>query len=122
MLTKRVYMAAEDSGGKSIVPPATSTPPAPPAQGAPDPKPAPATIDVATLVKEIRDGVFADLRRTGLLKKSAIRELEGGTAKPGDPATPAPALDLSAARAFDRTIGRLGYANNLSERQYARAE
>lgn len=102
-----------------------------PQAGAPAPKPqaqgAAPTIDDATrrsLVEEAKNSLFAELRRTGALKKSVERAIDGNGTQvqqpPGEQDAARP--DPTAFRSFDRAMARAGFADKLSDAQYKRVE
>lgn len=117
---KRILMNEADKspGGGGL--PATVPPTAPPAnQGA-----APLTReDLQAFAKATHDGIFAELRRTGVLREGKPKAKEKVTE--GDPpetsnATSAP--DPIKMRGLDRVVSRLGYAAQLNETSYQRLE
>lgn len=114
-MRSRILMAPVDSGGAS---PATSidaaTPSEPQAQGdATDPAAA-----LAAAEKRGRDAAFAELRRNGALKKSALQALDGTTRAPAQAAA-SESFDL---RHLDRAVARTGFGSNLSDAAYRRME
>lgn len=108
------------SPGSGAAPPANSTP-------APAPAPAPSPAQPQQLSAEatkaiadqVRDGVFAELRRSGVLteKKAQTKAPENGTS-PNAP----PAMDPSKLRALDRAVARAGHADRISSAAYERLE
>lgn len=134
MLIKRILMNAADQGGSgggqpppaggttppAAPAPAPQTPAQPQAQGA-----APATIDIKALAAEVaaavtpvvKDSLFAEARRAGMLPGNKPKAPSDGQA-PAAPAAP----DLSKLRSLDRVLNRTGLATSLSEQQYGRLE
>ncbi|HEY1813009.1 MAG TPA: hypothetical protein VGG74_11750 [Kofleriaceae bacterium] len=117
---KRILMNVADGSPGAGAPPAAGAPAAaaaaapitPPAQGG-----TPA-IDQATkdaLVKQGRDAAFAELRRSGALKKQFLTNHDADT-----PATPA--LDTTQARRLDRALTRSGVVARISDAAYTRIE
>jgi len=111
-------------GGAPAAAPPTATPGAPAAQPQASPGAAPAIDEAAlrTAEQRGRDSAFAELRRSGALKKSALAAMDG-TATPATPqgATQAPA-DPRLLRELDRAIGKSGMTDKLNEQQWKRAE
>ncbi len=109
----RILMQQEDSAPTGAPIPAPA--PAPteaPAQGA-----APAldvTAIAAAITEQVKNGVFADLRRSGVLGKE----------KPSKPSTtePSAAPPQVNLRALDRAVARHSHAAQLSDRAYERLE
>jgi hypothetical protein len=87
-----------------------------------------AAVDLDKLKAEIaeaaRNSVYAELRRSGALKKSHIAAMEGRPENKAQQAdTPAaPAFDPVRLRQLDRALGALGLSEKLSERAYKSAE
>lgn len=136
MLIRRIFMNAQDTspgtGAPSTVAP-TTAPAAPAASAAapataPAPQPAPAqgaAIDVAAITKSISDGVFATLRRAGVMpNKSAptVAPNTDATTTPTPVTVAAPAVDPSRYRELDRAVTRAGMAETLSGTAYKRLE
>lgn len=127
-LSRCLMNAADGSPGGGAMPPATGTPAAAPAaagapatqaQGAPQ-------IDRATeeaLIKRGRDAAYAELRRSGALKKSFVAQQDGQPARPteNEPAKPF-SLDPSQGRRLDRALTRSGHSSTLSDKAYERLE
>jgi hypothetical protein len=101
----RILMQQEDSGSGSGAP--APTPAEPQAQGA-----VPA-VDASAIAAQVRDSLFAELRRSGVLGKEK-------PAKPTatEPSAP-PQINL---RALDRAVARHPVAAQLSDRAYERME
>ena len=114
-MRSRILMAPVDSGGASSTPPADAAPPSEPqAQGdANDPATA-----LAAAEKRGRDAAFAELRRNGALKKSALAAIEGNTRAPAQ----ASSSDSADLRHLDRAVARTGFGSNLSDAAYKRME
>lgn len=107
----RILMQQEDSAPTGSPTPAPTAPTEVPAQGA-----AP-TLDVsaiaAAVTEQVRNGVFAELRRSGALVKE----------KPAKPSvTPTEAPPQVNLRALDRAVARHPSAAQLSDRAYERLE
>lgn len=130
----KMLMNAEGSspGGGGQQPPPPGTPPAPAAQaGAASPG---LTVDqvkslFAEQAKEIRNGVFADLRRQGLLKGkdpdagAGSGAGDGGDKPPGPAPTPGvSADDVQKLITRERSIERIATENKLSDGQRRRME
>lgn len=77
--------------------------------------------DLKSFASEIRDGIFADLRKAGVFGKQPKP-----TTKPVDgdvvTAPSTPQLDPLKLRALDRSLTKAGLAAELSQSQYERAE
>lgn len=93
--------------------------PTPQAQGA-------ATLPadaIDTIVAKVTDGVFATLRRAGVLKQQPQPK---PTTQPGDAGTAAqaaaPTVDVMRMRALDRAVTRAGMADRLDGAAYTRLE
>jgi len=87
MLIRRILMNAQDTSPGTGAPSTSATPAPAPAgtpapQNAPAPQPAPApqgaAVDVAAITKSITDGVFASLRRAGVLNDAKPKPPTGG--------------------------------------------
>lgn len=76
----------------------------------------------AEIVEATRNSVYAELRRSGALKKSAVAAMEGRSVDKPAPAQQAPQVDVSRLRQLDRALGALGLTDKLSDRAYQRAE
>lgn len=100
-------MQEADGSPGSGAPPAPA-PTEPQAQGAPANAGAP-TVDVAAIASAVRDAVFADLRRSGVLGKE----------KPKSNVEPTPQANL---RALDRAVARHPHAPKLNDAAYSRLE
>lgn len=127
-ITRILMTAADGSPGGGAPPapgaPAAGTPAAvpttPPAQGATP------ILDRATedaLVRKGRDAAFAELRRSGALKKSFLQNTGEGDGN-GAAATPATSaqLDVAQGRRLDRALARHGHASRLNDAAYGRIE
>lgn len=125
MHLKRILMSAADAGGGTAAPPAAGAPPASPTTPPAQP-PAQGPVDIAAIARGVSDGVFAELRRAGVLKQQSTTPARSQAAPAGDPpATPlaaTPLPDPLALRALDRALGRTGWAVRLDGDQYARVE
>jgi hypothetical protein len=78
--------------------------------------------ELVTLMREERNGIFADLRRAGVIGDDSKKP----KAKPSDSApnsgTPSSGPDALKMRSLDRELARAGIASKLNERQYQRLE
>lgn len=115
MFIKRILLNAADlsPGNGAPVAPAIVVDPAEPA--APTPAATP-TVDAKAIAAEVRDSLFAELRRAGILEKSKV------PAAPKSPDSAGVAADPLKLRALDRALTRTGLADKLSDTQYRRAE
>lgn len=138
MLIRRILMNAQDTSPGTGAPSTPATTPAPaaaPPPAAPAPQPAPAqgaAIDVAAITrsvtesvtKAVNDGVFATLRRAGVLlpnKPTTPAAPATGDATTSPPAATA-TIDPTRMRALDRALNRAGHSANLDDRAYQRIE
>lgn len=98
------------SPGGGAAPPPAQQPTTPPAQGA-----APLTRDdLKSFADDVRNGVFAELRRSGVLADKPKAKAAAKDDETPNGTTAQPAADP---RRFDRTMVRLGIGPKLSERQ-----
>ncbi len=113
-------------GGQQQQPPSPAQPPPQANQAAPLTR-----EDLAAfgkdLAKQVHDGVFAELRRSGTLSDKPKAKPANGAKPSGEnndetTAIAAPALDSARGRALDRAVGKVGIAAKLTERQYASLE
>jgi hypothetical protein len=128
MLKRILLNAVDQGGGNAAAAPATPVVPAAPAAAAATPaapaQGAPLTReDLKTFAADVRNGVFADLRRAGVLGNGGERT----TTTQQQPATPAaptghePAPDPMALRRLDRALARVP-AERLTPAMYERLE
>lgn len=121
-LTRILMTAVEASPGSGAPPAAAPSSPGSAPTQAPASGAAPA-IDSATeeaLIKRGRDAAYAELRRSGALKRSAIEAIEGPP-KQTPASGQAPAADLSTLRRLDRALTR-GGRTIANDRAYDRME
>lgn len=138
MQLRRILMNAVDKGGGSGAPAPTPTPapgqtPAPTPAPTPDPNAAPAGTPqaqgaalspeaIAQIAAGVRDGVFAELRKAGVLGNTNPKPKPTPAPAPnGDPNAAATPPDISELRALDRALTRAG-RTNLDETAYRRLE
>jgi len=107
-MKQRILMQEADGSPGSGSNPSAPAPTEPQAQGAAANAGAP-TVDVAAIASAVRDAVFADLRRSGVLGKE----------KPKAKDEPAPQANL---RALDRAVARHPHAPKLNDAAYSRLE
>jgi hypothetical protein len=96
----------------------------PPATTAPDPGMVKAIADAVagSVGTSVKDTVFAELRRTGVLKGSTPKPQATTTAAADPASSPNPTIDATAGRRLDRALNRLGFAAHLDDRAYQRVE
>lgn len=113
----RILMSEADTagGGNGAAPVVTPETPAPPA--APTPV-VPAPIDANAIATQVRDSLFAELRRAGVLGKQP--KPKDGDPPPTPVATP-PQFDPFAMRKLDFALNKIGIAADLNQSQYERA-
>lgn len=125
---KRILMNAVDQGGGggAAAAPATPVVPAAPAATAPATPAAPAQgvppltrEDLKSFATEVRNGVFADLRRAGVLRSNGGDGTTTTTQAPAGTTEPAP--DPLALRRLDRALARVP-AERISPTMYSRLE
>lgn len=117
----RILMSEADGGDPKSGTPLAGTPP----PSEPQAKGGAVVVDEATrkaIIDEARNSIYAEMRRNGVLKKSAVAAMEQTNGKPPEPQGQAAAPDPSILRSLDRSLARLGLADSLSETQYKRAE
>lgn len=122
-LTRILMTAVEASPGSGAPPAAAPSSPGSAPTQAPASGAAPA-IDSATeeaLIKRGRDAAYAELRRSGALKRSAIEAIEGPPKQTAATNGHAPAADLSTLRRLDRALTRGGRTIG-NDRAYDRLE
>lgn len=120
MRIKRIFMAEADAGGSSLIQPAPAQAPTsePQAQGAAQPEAKQPAADADTIAAKVSDTVFAALRKAGVFEKPKTQQASP-PARKEDVSAPSQPVDF---RALDRSLAKLGYAEQLSESQYKRLE
>jgi hypothetical protein len=114
----RILMNAADGSPGGGAPPAPGAPAPAPAQGQPQGL---TRDDLKSFADDVRNGVFADLRRAGVLGKEPKSKRGDEEPVAGTPPAP-PAADPMKLRELDRALGRLGAADKLSDAAYKRME
>jgi hypothetical protein len=121
-LFKRILMNAADGspgGGSS---PAPTSPTNPPAQGGAQPQYV-TKDDLKSFADEMRNGLFADARRAGMLgKDSKTKQPQRGGDEDPPSSSPATAPDPMKFRELDRAVTRLGFADKLDDTAFKRME
>jgi hypothetical protein len=118
MKPQRIFMQQEDGAPTGAPPPPAPAPTDPPAPGA-----SPAvdvTAIAAAVAQQVKDGVFAELRRTGVLgKEKAPKPV---SEPPPSSTTTPPPPDIGKLRMLDRAIARSPHAARLNDAAYTRLE
>lgn len=105
MFIKRFLMNEEGAS------PGNGTAPAPAPAAEPQAQGAAPVVDANAIAQQVRDSIFAELRRNGALKEKSKGKEE--------PAPPAPAADL---RRLDRAARTNAHAQRLNDAAYQRLE
>ena len=112
----RILMSEADApgGGNGAAPVATPATPSEPA--APTPVAQAPSVDVDAIAAKVRDSLFAEMRKAGVLGKQNKTK----TDEPAPPQAPAP-LDPFAMRKLDFALTKMGVSADLTQSQYERA-